>query len=250
MTFDDAQLGLSDAARLGKRIHKKLFFENADLSAADRRAFTEDIDTVTWQYTLKPSTINVNAYRDDERDYGELAVVHATLKSPKHAARLAERIHRAIPYPLLLVLTYNAQWAVSTAHKRASRAEAGVTIAEDIRTTRWIEADTPTDVEQAFVTSLALDELPQTDFYALYTAWHQRLIALACARLSGRFHLPTEHETLSAQRERLANCHQLENDIARLRAEIKKETRFNRQVELNTRIKGLQATLRDTATTL
>ncbi|MBS63036.1 DUF4391 domain-containing protein [Salinisphaera sp.] len=250
MTFDDAQLGLPDAARLGKRIHKKLFFENADLSAADRRAFTEDIDTVTWQYTLKPSTINVNAYRDDERDYGELAVVHATLKSPKHAARLAERIHRAIPYPLLLVLTYNAQWALSTAHKRASRAEAGVTIAEDIRTTRWIDSDTPTDVEQAFVTSLALDELPQTDFYALYSAWHQRLIALACARLSGRFHLPTEHDTRSAQRERLANCHQLENEIARLRNEIKKETRFNRQVELNTRIKGLEATLRDTATAL
>ena len=250
MTFDDAQLGLPDAARLGKRIHKKLFFENADLSAADRRAFTEDIDTVTWQYTLKPSTINVNAYRDDERDYGELAVVHATLKSAKHAARLAERIHRAIPYPLLLVLTYNAQWALSTAHKRASRAEAGVTIAEDIRTTRWIEADTPTDVEQAFVASLALDELPQTDFYALYSAWHQRLIALACARLSGRFHLPTEHNTRSAQRERLAECHQLENDIARLRAEIKKETRFNRQVELNTRIKGLEATLRDTAAAL
>ena len=250
MTFDDAQLGLPDAARLGKRIHKKLFFENADLSAADRRAFTEDIDTVTWQYTLKPSTINVNAYRDDERDYGELAVVHATLKSPKHAARLAERIHRAIPYPLLLVLNYNAQWALSTAHKRASRAEAGVTVAEDIRTTRWIDSDTPTDVEQAFVASLALDELPQTDFYALYSAWHQRLIALACARLSGRFHLPAEHETRSAQRERLAECHQLENDIAQLRAEIKKETRFNRQVELNTRIKELQATLRDTATTL
>ena len=250
MTFDDAQLGLPDAARLGKRIHKKLFFENADLSAADRRAFTEDIDTVTWQYTLKPSTINVNAYRDDERDYGELAVVHATLKSAKHAARLAERIHRAIPYPLLLVLTYNGQWALSTAHKRASRAEAGVTVAEDIRTTRWIEADTPTDVEQAFAASLGLDALPQTDFYALYAAWHQRLIALACARLSGRFHLPAEHETRSAQRERLAECHQLENDIARLRAEINKETRFNRQVELNTRIKGLEVTLRDTAATL
>ena len=36
----------------------------------------------------------------------------------------------------------------------------------------------------------------------------------------------------------------------RLRAELKKETRFNRQVELNTRIKGLEATLRDTAAAL
>ena len=250
MGFDYALLALPDAAWLGKRIYKKLFLDNADVSAADRRAFTEDIDTVTWQYTLKPGTINVNAYRDDERDYGEIAVVHVTLTSAKHAARLAERIHRAIPYPLLLVLNCNTQWAISTAHKRASRAEAGVTIAEDVRTTRWIDSGTPAEVEQAFVASLALDALPHTDFYALYSAWHQRLIALACARLSGRFHIPAEHDTRRAQRERLADCHQLENDIARLRAEIKKETRFNRQVELNTRIKGLEATLRDIAATL
>lgn len=250
MAFDYDKLGLPDAAYLGKRVYKKLFLENADLSAADRRVFTDDVDTVTWQYTLKPSTINVNAYHDDERDYGELAVVEATLRDSKRVNRLAERIHRAIPYPLLLLLIHEEKFAVSTAHKRASKAETGVTVAEDIRLTNWIDSTAPTHIEQTFLESLALDELPQTDFHALYSAWHQRTIALACARLSGRFHIPSANETRTAQRKRLADCHQLENDIARLRTEIKKETRFNRQVELNTRIKGLEAALRETAAAL
>lgn len=239
-------LALPDAAYLGKRVYKKLFFDNAEMSAVDRRTFTDDIDTITWQYTLKPSTLNVNAYRDEERDYPELAVVEAVLRSPKRATRLSELIHRAIPYPLFLVLVHQTEFAISTAHKRTSKAEAGVVVAEDLRITRWMNAKALVDVERAFLDSLAVSRLPQTHYYALYAAWHQRVLALACARLSEAFRVPKGAEEQAQQRERLAICHRLEGEIAQLRAEIKKETRFNRQVELNTRIKGLQEQLRQT----
>ena len=236
-------LALPESAYLGKRVYKKLFFDNAEMSAADRRAFSEDIDSITWQYTLKPSTLNVNAYRDEERDYSELAVIDLALRAPNRVTRLAELVHRAIPYPFFLVVHHDQQFAVSTAHKRASKAEAGVVVAEDLRLTRWMNTDVLEAVEQAFLESLAISGLPQTHYYAVYAAWHQRLLALACARLSHTFRVPTRHEDQTAQRERLAACHRLETEIARLRAEIKKETRFNRQVELNTRIKGLEQQL-------
>lgn len=243
-------LALPEAAYLGKRVYKKLFFDNADLSAADRRAFTDDIDRITWQYTLKPATLNVNAYRDEARDYPELAIIEAVLRTPGRAARLAELIHRAIPYPLFLVLINNDDFAVSTAHKRASKAESGIVVAEDLRITRWMHAAALNDVEQAFLDSLAVSSLPQTHYHALYAAWHQRVLALACARLSHAFCVPTQAEHQAEQRERLAACRRLEGEIARLRAEIKKERRFNRQVELNTRIKGLEAELRQTVADL
>ncbi|WP_111745653.1 DUF4391 domain-containing protein [Salinisphaera orenii] len=239
-------LALPETAYLGKRVYKKLFFENADLTAADRRAFTDDIDTVTWQYTLKPATLNVNTYRDNERDYAELAVIEVSLRDPKRIARLAELINRAIPYPMLLILVHEDRITLSTAHKRASRAEADTVIAEDMQLTQWLDPAALEPVEQAFLNSLALPELPQTHYHALYSAWHQRLLALACARLSGTFHVPESAEARTRQREALAACHQLENDIASLRAEIKKETRFNRQVELNTRIKALEEEQRAT----
>lgn len=237
-------LSLPEAAYLGKRVYKKLFFENAELSASDRRALTDDVETVTWQYTLKPSTLPVRPYQDDERDYPELAVVEVELRDAKRAQRLAEIIHRAIPYPLLLILVHNGRLAVSTAHKRASRAERGAIVAEEIQSTGWMDSGAPEAVEQAFLESLALRQQPQSHYYALYDGWHQRLLALACARLTGDYRVPSSAEKQSQRRETLAECHRLEGEISRLRAEIKKETRFNRQVELNTHIKQLEQQLR------
>src|SRR5680860_494466 len=93
-----ASMGIPDACQLGKRVFKKPFHENAKLGATDKKAFREDIDTVTWQYTLKPSTIPIQPYEDDQREYHEVAVLHVNLKTRKRTARIAEIMHRAIPY--------------------------------------------------------------------------------------------------------------------------------------------------------
>lgn len=237
-------LALPRGAYLGKRVYKKHFFENTGMPAADRKAFTEDIELVTWQYTLKPSTLPISPYQDDERDYPELAVIEVALRAPQRVQRMAELIHRAIPYPLLLVFVHNASFALSTAHKRKNRAEQGAMVAEEVLVTRWIDSSAPEDIEQSFLKNLTVSQQPQAHYFALYSGWHQRVRALACARLSGTFRVVDSAEQQERQRERLAACHQIESEIARLRAAIKKERRFNHQVELNTRIKQLEQQLR------
>lgn len=52
------------------------------------------------------------------------------------------------------------------------------------------------------------------------------------------------------RRERLAICQELEVQIAEHRVAINKETQFNRQVELNTKIKQLEQYLRRDAALL
>jgi len=49
------------------------------------------------------------------------------------------------------------------------------------------------------------------------------------------------------RRKRLQACHQLERQIAELRARVKAETQFNCQAELNTRIKALEGRLKKEA---
>lgn len=244
------RLGLPEAAMLGKRVAKKLFFDNAMLSAADRRLFTDDIETVTWQYTLKPATLNVSAYQDEERDYREIAIVEVVLRNTQRAPRLADLMHRAIPYPLLLIFRYNTQFALSTAHKRASRAEQDEVVATDRQLTAWINTETPSALERDFLNSLAFSRTRAVHFHALYSAWHQRLLALACARLSGVYRVPDAPAQQTEQRDQLAACHRMQTDIGALRREIRAESRFNRQVELNTRIKQLEHQLEQTITEL
>ena len=101
-------MAIPDSCYLRKRIYKKLFHENAKLSATDKRAFREDIDTITWQYTLKPSTIPIKPYTDKEQEYIEIAIIQVNLRAQRHTERIAEIIHRSIPYPLVVVFAYEA----------------------------------------------------------------------------------------------------------------------------------------------
>ena len=236
-------LAIPETCRLGKRIFKKLFEENAALTVTDRKALRDDLDVLTWAYTLKPSTVPIQSYQDSEREYLEIALLQADLKARKRVGRLAEVIHRAIPYPVILVFSHDGEVLVSLAHKRYSQAEKGAVVADDFLATNWIALADPSPPQQAFVASLRFADLPQTHFYALYSALADRLVALACADLSGAYRLETALERRGQRRARLTECRALETRIQGLKAKIRKETQFNRQVELNTQIKQLERQL-------
>jgi len=234
------KLAIPDACHLGKRVFKKLFHENAKLGVTDKKALQEDIDTITWQFTLKPNTIAIQPYEDDQREYHEIAVLQVDLKTLKRTGRIVEIIHRAIPYPLVVIFVFGTTFAISLAHKRFSQAEAGAIVAEEFITTDWIDLAAPTPVQQAFLNNLAITNLPQTHFFSLYSALMERLIALDCARLIGEYRIESAAKRREARRKRLARCHELEVQIAEQKAAIKAETQFNRQVELNTKMKELE----------
>jgi hypothetical protein len=244
------KLGLPDACHLGKRVFKKLFRENAQLGVTDKKAFSEDIDTIIWEYTLKPNTIAIQPYEDEHREYHEVAILQVNLKTLKRTSRIAEVIHRTIPYPLMVVFAFEATCAISLAHKRFSQAEQEAVVAEEFLTTNWIDLTAPTVVQQAFMDNLTITGLPQTHFFALYSALMDRCVALDCAHLTGEFHIETTARRREHRRQRLAHCHELEVQIGELKAAIKAESAFNRQVDLNTKIKTLECQLTRTASEL
>ena len=237
------KMAIPDVCHLGKRVFKKLFHENAKLGATDKKAFREDIDVITWIYTLKPSTIPIRAYEDNQREYHEIAILQVDLKTLNRTSRIAEVIHRAIPYPLVVVFSYKTSYALSLAHKRFSQAEKGAIVAEDFIITEWIDFSAPLPVQQAFLDSLAVSDLPHTHFFGFYSALTDRLVALDCARLTGEYHLETKATKRNVRRDRLAVCHALEIEITGHKAAIKEETQFNRKVDLNLKIKGLEKQL-------
>lgn len=236
-------MGIPDSCQLGKRLYKKLFYDNAKLDTTDKKAFREDIDTITWLYTLKPSTIPIQPYEDEEREYREVALLHVNLRTRNRTARIAKTVHRAIPYPLLIVLAHKTARSISTAHKRFSHAEEGAIVAEDFLISEWIDLSELAPVQREFMSSLAIADLPHTNFFSFYRAIVDRLIALDCAHLNGEYRVESELGKCFERRKLLDACHELESRIRELRSTIRKETQFNRQVELNTKIKRLERLL-------
>ena len=237
------KMAVPDSCFLGKRIFKRLFLENAKLTAADKKAFRDDIYTITWQYTLKPITIQILAYEDDQREYHEVAILQVDMKTFMRTNRIAEIIHRAIPYPLIVVFSFENSCALSVAHKRFSQAEKEAIVADEFHSTDWIDLANPSAVQKDFINSISVLDLPQTHFYAFYSAFVDRIIALECARLTGEYRIEPSGKVKSRRADRLTDCIALEMQIAELRTAIKKETQFNRKVELNIKMKKLEQEL-------
>ena len=233
-------LGLPDASLLDKRIYKKMFHEHGQLSSADKKALSADVEHVLWKYTLKASTVQIRPYEDDEREYLEVAVIEVGLNSRKLATRIAEIIQRAIPYPVFLVLAEGKGIAISVAHKRFSLAEKGAIVADGFLTTPWMDPPA-SETDESFFDSLDVRGLSHVDFLALYQDLTVRVLARNCAELTGKFELQTQSE--DERRQALAECREMEREIASLKAAIRKEAQFAEKVELNTNIKALEARL-------
>ncbi len=239
-------IAFPEAALLGKRVPKKQFLESGELVASDKKLFRENVKNVYWEYTLKSSTCLVLPYRDNEREYLEVAVLQVEMITQKGHKRIAEIIHRAIPYPLMLgFYTESGDIALSIAPKRFSQAEQGAFVAERFYTTSWMNSESFKTQEAAFVASLEWNSMPLQTYGTVYNAWADRFIAHECSVFTGAFTIGKAGERL----EQLTRCREIELKISELRGQIKKVA-FNRQVELNIQIKKFEQELKQLAESL
>lgn len=249
-------LSLPDNAHVAQRVPKKLLLENGAAAAADKRLIMEAIEEIQWIAALKPHTIGVPEYRDTQREYLEIAVLAITLRgtiTPASRTRLAELVHRAVPYPVLLLLNEGQTLGLALAHKRWAHNEAGKVVLDgDLAWALLFPAGDGRSVsepagvagiEQDFLHSLALVRQPQASLHALYQGWIDCVQSLQAARRSGTYQVAASPEQAAARRHALADCQRLEGEIARLRSQAAKEKQIARQVELNLTLKRVQAEL-------
>jgi len=235
-----AALALPEDARVEQRVPKKLLMEQDAPTAADKRAIQDGIEELFWVAALKPTNVGVPAFRDDVREYLEIAVLTATIRHGGKAGRLVELVHRAIPYPVVLVTTVGQDGTFSVAHKRWSQGEAGKVVIEDVHCTAAFAGDAPTPEEAGFLASLPVAGLPRGDLFALYQGWVDRVAALGAARITGAFTVPGATAQGEVLRNGLEAHKAMERELVQLRARAKKEKQINRRVELNLEIKRLE----------
>lgn len=234
-------LSLPAETRVNQRVPKKLLTENGAPTAADKRHIQEGMEELVWVASLKPNNIGVPAFRDESHDYLEIAVLVGTLRLEAKASRLTELIHRAIPYPVVLVVTSGASQTLSLAHKRLSQGEAGKVVLED--TLALADLSGGTVVEANFLKTLPLATQPQKNLFALYQGWLDCITALAASRLTGVFALAGTPEESSNCRHVLYEHAQLESELALLRTQASKALQISHRVELNLLIQQREAQL-------
>jgi len=238
-----AALALPRSARVDQRVPKKLLVENGAPTPADKRQINDGVGELLWVAALKPTTVGVPEYRNAVREYLEIAVLSLTVRPGAKSGRLTELVHRAVPYPVLLVTEEPSRLGLSLAHKRWSLGETGKTVLDgEVIAANWDDG-LDANALHAFQSALALANQPRTTLYALYQGWIDTLLALHAAQMTGTFAVAASVEHAAQRREALQECARLEAQITALRAAAEKETQIARQVDLNLEVKHLRAGL-------
>ena len=223
------QMQLPSAARLDERMAKNLFYQQPKFTRRDEALFTKDIERITLRYALTPETTHLAPYRDDVREYGDVLVLEIALRQDARRQRIAELFWQYLPRPQVLIFTTGERYALALALVRTNLADRTRNTVEEALTMDGLAA---TDDIWA---QLAYPTIPATDFYQLMRGAFDRMSVekarreLGCTARDG-----------AAARKALARDAALAQEIAELRAQMKKELPFQRKAELNMKIKRIE----------
>lgn len=207
-------------------IFKKLFYENADLSPADKKLFTDNIKKVTWLYCLKQETINVKPYKDEIREYSEMQFMEIELEKEGRLDRIAEIIMRTIPYPMILTFNINDKLKFFVAHQRVNLNDRSKNTIESMISTDWLNSDS------ILFQKLDIQKMNFSNFYALYMDIVDAISVYNASSLIPDNNSLTGEEARKLTRE----IEELEKLIDNLKVRLKNESQFNKKIELNIEI--------------
>ncbi|WP_332304326.1 DUF4391 domain-containing protein [Rhizobium sp. GR12] len=233
-------LGLPANARVDIRVPKKMLIEQGAHTSSDKRAIQDGIDELVWFAACKPASVGVPTFMDDVREYVEIAVIGCTFRADVKSNRLIELIHRAIPYPVILITADDRGIGVSLAHKRRAQNEAAKVVTDRNAITCLFDPTMPPPNEKAFLDSLELSKQSHRDLFALYDGWMARVEAMNAANLSGSFVVSTDDRQITRRRAAIEEYERLNKENLLLRSHAAKAKQISQRVDLNQKIKSIE----------
>ncbi len=193
---------LPASAKVERSIPKTKFYERTHISTVIRDEFTGSIGRIIWQYKLAENTLNISATEAVQ----EIQIFQIELKQKVIPQKALTVIDKAIPYPILFVLTHGDDTCYIIQHKLDAK--------HRYYKTEW-------------------NQLPQVTFTgANLEVIYQRIITSFIMVDDAAGELP-EDVSFDAIVATNAKREQLQREITALENKIRKERQFSRKVELN-----------------
>jgi hypothetical protein len=215
-------LGLPKSTEFNKRIPKQKFYENATVSPALKKAFSEQIEAVYWRNKIAPTTINIAPGNSVK----EVEVIEIMLKQQTLDKSVLELIDKAIPHHILFVLSFEDKYQAWVCYKEA--VGKGDNISFKVNSYYYTERMSQDRLR------LKIDGLDMDTIYASLVR-----------QIAGDVLQTNNNESLKISVERAEKIKQLEKQIAALKTKIHREKQLNRQMEMNGQLKKLKKELEE-----
>lgn len=213
-------LSLPKATEFNRRIPKRKFYENINITPSLKRLFVDQVKNIYWKNKIAVTTTNLT----DGKYVTEIEVFEINLNSSQVDIDLLKSIDSVIPYHILYILEYNGKYQAWIGYKETTNIEKRLSKVDRYYHTDWFEV-------KNFVVKLV--GLNLDDVY-------ENLVR----QIAGdKLQSDNSTESLKQSVERDKDIEILQKQINILQAKIRKEKQLNKQIELNTELKKLRTEL-------
>jgi hypothetical protein len=206
------------SAAFGRVLPKSKIYEHGTPGSEVKQLFIRQIEQIIWQYKLAPETVNLAR----TQAVPEIQIFSIALKDGELKYEALRCIDRAIPFPILFELRYEAKIKTVAAYKRPSESDSSKWVISDYFETGWIPNETPRK------------PLPLVlDLETLYEGLLAPLMPFTARTGEG---LPSSVQRMEQISSKL-------REVKKCEARLRKEKQFNRKVEINTQLRVLKQEL-------
>ena len=220
-------------------ITKKLFMDQIKLNPTEKKLIRDDISSIYMRIVLQPQTIGLMEYESEEYQYKQIVLSEVALNRQSVCFAVARLLQQAFPYPLILLLKYGEEYMINWADKRINLADKSKRVVENMEFTRWIDPTNNDCITKDFLNSLDITKPQCYNLKELFDILKNRFYMLAVADETGSYSEATSDNILYF-REQMALLTQNREEQKNIIEELKSETQFNIQVQLNGNLKKLQ----------
>lgn len=213
-----------------------MFYDHADIHSREKKPITKYVEKIELTYVLTPTTINIQTFINDAYHYEGVMILTVQLRNNpnnKQVNILEVVIHGSLPNPVLILFLQNEKMMLSSCMKRLSKVSKSEVVLEGIHHTEWFSLDGQDDIVDEFISSIELTNLSFNNFYEFYKEMDLAIKAFQDSDVVGSYKVIKDEEERKQREKLIEQIKDLEYKYQRLLSAIKKETQFNKKVELN-----------------
>ncbi|MGO0715573.1 DUF4391 domain-containing protein [Bacillus subtilis] len=222
---------------LNRKIPKKAFFTQSDLSTSEKEMFTSQIEGIYLLSVMNQQSTNIPTYQDDEFHYAEVVWIYVELRMTKSINRIIGAVHKSIPNPVVLMMSSpEEQLLLSTSHKRLNKNDTAKVVVEQPIMTDWFnpkEEDTP---YYKLLNTLVVSNLSFENLHSVYDGIHQWVRCEEVIQLVGT--IPTSTDKREEAINILNNVEKHRKKVEQLQQDQKGQLDFGAKMDLHIKMKG------------
>lgn len=230
------RLQIPKRAVLNRKIPKKAFFTQADLSTSEKEMFTSQIEGIYLLSVMNQQSTNIPIYQDDEFNYAEIVWIYVELRTDKTINKIIGAVHKSIPNPVVLIMSSSeGQILLSTSHKRLNKNDKTKVVVEQPTITDWFNPREEDTAYSKFLNALVVSNLSFENLYSIYEDIQQLIKCEEVIQLVGT--IPTSKDKREEVINTLNKVQKHCKDVEQLQLEQKGQVDFGVKMDLHMKIK-------------